>query len=375
MKAAMVRFLLPVGALIVLAGCASSPYRTGYYYPSEHGQGDYYSAPAERRYDGYSSPYYYGGFYSYPYYRGGLGFYNRYPYSPYRHSRLGYSLNYGGYGPSYGFGFGYSSPIYHGVYGSPYRNFRLDRHHDDHSRDGDRHNDQDNRDHREHRIDRDRHDRGGPHPIRVQTRDTDPNRFLRRSSPDKNDPGTQRPMRFVDNRERDGSAGNFRREFDGERSEQDLRRWVVGAPPASSHRQRPSPNAEAPIQIRQTGAPPRVVQQPRFVDDRLSNGKRRSVGGPVPGQSPTLSGRSRPASVAPSTGGRSAAIDRAAQAPRPTPSPRAAAPAQSARAQSSAGSPRSVSAPKVSAPKTSGRGKVGRSEQDTADRSSENRSR
>ncbi|PKM02445.1 MAG: hypothetical protein CVV17_05690, partial [Gammaproteobacteria bacterium HGW-Gammaproteobacteria-7] len=231
------------------------------------------------------------------------------------------------------------------------------------------------RDHREHRIDQDRRDRGGPHPIRVQTRDTDPNRFLRRSSPDKNDPGTQRPMRFVDNRERDGSAGDFRREFDGERSEQDLRRRLVGAPPTSSHRQRPNPNAETPIRIRQTGAAPRVVQQPRFVDDRLSNGKRRSVGGPVPGQSPTLSGRSRPAVVAPSTGGRSAAIDQTAQAPRPTPPPRAAAPAQSVRAQPSAGIPRAVSAPKVSSPKTSGRGKVGGATRVDADRSSEIRQR
>jgi hypothetical protein len=372
MKAAMVRFLLPVGALIVLAGCASSPYRTGYYYPSEHGQGDYYSAPAERRYDDryygpYYDPYYSHGFYSYPYYRGGFGFYGRYPHSPYRHSRLGFSLNYGGYdgyGPSYGFGYRYSSPQHHDYYRQPYRSHRLDRGDDDRHRDSDRRHDRNDRDHRENRNNGDRPDHRGQRPIRVQARDTDPDRYLRRSTPDKYDPGTQRPMRFVGN-----DAGGRRR------AEQDLQRRSIGRQPTGDAGNRRQTVTEAPIRIRQTDAQPRVVQQPRFVNDGASGGKRKSNERPSPGPSPVMSGRSRAAVVAPATGGRSAAIDRAQRSSPTVPSPRAAPPVRSVQAQPAVSRPAAVSAPKASAPKISARGKVGRFEQDSADRSSENRSR
>jgi hypothetical protein len=374
MKAAMVRFLLPVGALIVLAGCASSPYRTGYYYPSEHGQGDYYSAPAERRYDDryygpYYGPYYSHGFYSYPYYRGGFGFYGRYPHSPYRHGRLGFSLNYGGYdgyGPSYGFGYRYSSPLHHGYHREPYRSHRLDRGDDDHHRGGDRRHDRNNRDdrdHREYRNNDDRPDHRGQRPIRVQTRDTDPDRYLRRSPPDKYDPGTRRPMRFSDN----GADG-------GRRAEQDLQQRGIGRrPPVGADGHRPAV-IEAPIRIRQTGAQPRVVQQPRFVNDRAGGGKRDSIERPRPAPSPVMSGRSRAAVVAPAHGGRSAAINQVQRSSPTGPSPRAAPPVRSVQSQPAVSRPAAVSAPqasKASAPKTSGRGKVGRSERDDGDRSSE----
>lgn len=381
MKAAMVRFLLPVGALIVLAGCASSPYRTGYYYPSEHGQGDYYSAPAERRYDDryygpYYGPYYSHGFYSYPYYRGGFGFYGRYPYSPYRHSRLGFSLNYGGYdgygssygyGPSYGFGYRYSSPLRHGYYRLPHRSHRLDRGDGDRHRDGDRRNDRNDRndrDHHENRNNDDRSDHRGQRPIRVQTRETDPDRYLRRSTPDKYDPGTQRPVRLVGN---EASGGG--------RAGQDLRRQGIGRQPTGDAGSRRPTVAEAPISVRQTGAQPRVVQQPRFVNDGASGGKRKSSERPGPEPSPVMSGRSRAEVVAPAHGGRSAAIDRAQRSSPAGPSPRAAPPVRSVQAQPAVSRPTAVSAPKASAAKTSGRGKVGRSEQNSADRSSENYSR
>lgn len=204
-RSAAGRLLPALTSLIVLgllAGCASSPYRTGYYYPAEHGQGDYYSAPAERS---YRDPYYYGygpyhgGFYHYPYYRS-HGFYGRYPYSPYRFHRqsigLGYGYGHGGYGPSYGYGYsgghGYGPSYGFGLH------FSDNRHRGGHGRGHDRSHDPHRGDHRRDRYpDRD-HDRPNPpnrpQPVRVIHHPDDENRYIRRSTPIKHAPDTFRPM-------------------------------------------------------------------------------------------------------------------------------------------------------------------------------------
>ncbi|HBK57230.1 MAG TPA: hypothetical protein DDZ76_13235 [Xanthomonadales bacterium] len=186
----------------LLAGCASSPYRTGYYYPAEHGQGDYYSAPAERSYrDPYYYGYgpYYGGFYHSPYYRS-HGFYGHYPYSPYRFHRqrigLGYGHGYGyngvGYGPSYGYGYndGYG-------YGPSYGlglHFSVNRHRGGHDRGDDPHRG-DHRHDRNPDRDHDRHSpRDRPQPVRVIHHPDGENRHIRRSTPIKHAPDTFRPM-------------------------------------------------------------------------------------------------------------------------------------------------------------------------------------
>lgn len=167
------RLLIGFGALAVLAGCASNPYRTGHYYPATDGHGDYYTEPARRPYYGpYYGPYYYG-FYHYPYHH---GFYGHFHHGFYGFHHLGYGF--GGH-PDHGFyrlgfGYGFDDPHYGGHFG-PHRFHPAPDHHSDrHFRRGD---------------DRD------PRSIRLRNRPGDAEHHPPRTPPAKNDPDLRYPQR------------------------------------------------------------------------------------------------------------------------------------------------------------------------------------